>query len=281
LLATACSSNNAHACNTLGWVYSNGRFGQPQDQAKGVVLFTKGCDGGSALACFNLGQAYEKGQGVTADPARAAALFHRFCDPDSFLADACNELGSMYRFGSGINQDLVLASKYLKKACDAELQAHPPEDGTLNPRVHYACLNLAGVEQAAADQERARRHAALGDLGQAPDVVHDLSVYADNIAKVTVTMPLYTADKTVLPGPLKNNQLKLMTQELVRFRAMFCKQKKADTRQYTPKQWDGAVKVRCEDSPVQSFYYPNVFPNPNPPLDMVEPCKQAYATVCP
>jgi hypothetical protein len=98
---------------------------------------------------------------------------------------------------------------------------------------------------------------------------------------MTATRPLYAADKMVLPGPFKNNQLKIMDDELARFRAMFCRQKKADTRQYTSKQWDGAVKVRCEDSPVQNFYYPNVFPNPNPPLDMVEPCKQAYATVCP
>ena len=53
--------------------------GVAKDLARGSALYKKGCDGGSAPGCYNLGINYANGQGVPKDRTRAAALFKKAC----------------------------------------------------------------------------------------------------------------------------------------------------------------------------------------------------------
>jgi TPR repeat protein len=56
------------------------------------------------------------GEGIRADPARAAALFQRLCDGDH--PEGCHDLSLQYRSGSGVPRDVERAAVLLKQACD-------------------------------------------------------------------------------------------------------------------------------------------------------------------
>ena len=57
-----------------------------QDYAKAAELFYKACKLGNALACSNLGFAYEKGQGVEKDRKFAKGFYERGCKLGEFSA---------------------------------------------------------------------------------------------------------------------------------------------------------------------------------------------------
>ena len=52
----------------------------------------KACDKGGAAECRELGGRYERGEGVTADPGKAAGLLKKACELK--LAPACLELAA-------------------------------------------------------------------------------------------------------------------------------------------------------------------------------------------
>ena len=58
-----------------------------------------------------------RGDGVTADPAKANPLFEKSCDAKS--ADGCFNVGVGYLKGKGVSEDHAIAEKYMKKACKA------------------------------------------------------------------------------------------------------------------------------------------------------------------
>lgn len=92
--ATTLYSNsclyNALSCDQLGAIYLVGEGDLPADPAKALPLLNKGCEGGVATSCNNLGAAYGRGLGVTRDAEQAAALYKRACDAG--LNDACINL---------------------------------------------------------------------------------------------------------------------------------------------------------------------------------------------
>ncbi len=71
----ACSHGDPGACLTLAVAY-----GRAKDPARAASFFKKACDGGNAVACFNLGASYSNGEGVTRDQSRALSLFQKACD---------------------------------------------------------------------------------------------------------------------------------------------------------------------------------------------------------
>ena len=60
-------------------MYRSGQ-GVKQDYYKAVELYKKGCDGGNALGCYNLGVMYYYGKGVKQDYFKAKELFGKACD---------------------------------------------------------------------------------------------------------------------------------------------------------------------------------------------------------
>jgi TPR repeat protein len=87
-----------------------------EDEAKAAVLFQRGCELGSGMACDTLGSWFEYGSGaVKPDLPRAARLFEQGCTLKEVRA--CDGLAVMYREGRGVPKDPAMESKYRKLAC--------------------------------------------------------------------------------------------------------------------------------------------------------------------
>ena len=86
--------------------------------------FERACSCHDADGCGFLGFSYVQGDGVAADPARAAQLFEQACGrdpvPASRVAVFCSMLGMLYRDGSGVTRDPVAALALFRRACDAD-----------------------------------------------------------------------------------------------------------------------------------------------------------------
>jgi hypothetical protein len=110
LFTKACDSGNALGCYNLGVMYEKGE-GVQQDSFKAVELYTKVCDSGNAFGCYNLGLMYYNGQGVRQDSFKTVELWTKACDGG--IALGCYNLGVMYELGQGVRQDNEQALKYI------------------------------------------------------------------------------------------------------------------------------------------------------------------------
>jgi len=141
-LKITCGYSGAAACESLGNLQQEGRlaprdplmagknFGRACDlgladgcsslaafvQHGGQEVFLRACDGGDGVSCFILGWQMDKGLGVAADPAGAAALFERSCAAG--WARGCGTLGEFYRQGEGVPMDLARAMDSYAKGCN-------------------------------------------------------------------------------------------------------------------------------------------------------------------
>lgn len=75
LAKRACDGNSSHGCALLGFHHQDG-LGTAWAPEAAVAAYTKGCQLGAGVACFNLATIYE-GHGIAADPARAKEYFDR------------------------------------------------------------------------------------------------------------------------------------------------------------------------------------------------------------
>ncbi|WP_163564693.1 tetratricopeptide repeat protein [Helicobacter suis] len=86
-----------------------------KDYHKALEYYQKAVDGGSAMACYNLGIIYKnRGYGVEQDYQKALEYFKKAADMGSALA--YESLGGMYENGEGVEKDLQKAEEYFKKA---------------------------------------------------------------------------------------------------------------------------------------------------------------------
>ena len=144
---TKCNKGDAESCATIGGAYLLGKGGKVQDEAKGVELLKKACNGKSAFGCEIYGRALDEGRGVPADKEAAKAKFKESCDLGGgggcralamryetadparipLLDKACQKddklgcmgLGAAYLHGNqGAKKDLPKAKQFLQKACD-------------------------------------------------------------------------------------------------------------------------------------------------------------------
>ncbi len=144
---TKCEKGDAESCATIGGAYLLGKGGKVKDEAKGVALLKKACDGKSAFGCEIYGRALDDGRGVTVDKEGAKAHFQKSCDLGCgggcralamryevsdparipLLDKACQKddklgcmgLGAAYLHGNqGAKKDLPKAKTFLQKACD-------------------------------------------------------------------------------------------------------------------------------------------------------------------
>jgi hypothetical protein len=141
LLGTTCRGQDAASCLALGHLQQEGRlvprdplragtsFGLACDlgldagcaslaafvKAGGRDVFSRACDTGDGVSCFILGWQINMGV-VSAEPARAAALFERSCAAG--WARGCGSLAEFYVHGEGVPVDLVRAMDCYEKACN-------------------------------------------------------------------------------------------------------------------------------------------------------------------
>jgi hypothetical protein len=111
----ACLTGSADHCMQLGLDFHAGTAPYPKDLAHAGVEYQRGCDFGSGLACSNLGDACEYGDGVPRDLLRAASLYERACRAG--LALGCSNLGHLLKHGEGVTRDVARARVLFRDAC--------------------------------------------------------------------------------------------------------------------------------------------------------------------
>ena len=116
----------------------------PRRPARGVDVGAA-CAAGDAPSCVSLARAFERGEGVAANPAKAARLYEGACAAGE--GEACTRLGSMLRMGQGVGKDEVRAQTLLTSACDG---------GSAFACGELGVLLLEGGRSVPRDPERAR-----------------------------------------------------------------------------------------------------------------------------
>ena len=97
---------NAVAQFNLGQMYRKGD-GVPQDYKEAVRWYTLAAEQGQVDAQFNLGVMYDLGQGVPQDYKEAVRLYRLAAEKG--FTEAQYNLGSMYGNGTGVIQDFIYA----------------------------------------------------------------------------------------------------------------------------------------------------------------------------
>ena len=123
---------NAQAFYMLASCYAQGINGMPQDRAKVNELLLKSGELGCADAYYNLGNFYNKGDGVEIDMKKAKHYYE--------LAD----LGNFYNEGDGVEIDMKKAKHYYGLAA---------MNGHIKARYNLGCM-----EGNAGDNHRAMNH---------------------------------------------------------------------------------------------------------------------------
>ncbi|HTV23760.1 MAG TPA: tetratricopeptide repeat protein [Polyangiaceae bacterium] len=128
----ACDRGHADACNALGELAFFGDRANAPDKVKGAEHISQACNLGSIQGCTNLGYLYANGQGLAADPSRAASAHQRAlslslaaCEGGD--ARSCSIAGGIYGQGRpGIEKDASRAASayraaaaHAKVSCDA------------------------------------------------------------------------------------------------------------------------------------------------------------------
>jgi len=113
---TTCEEGAAAACVAAAERYAVGQ-GVAADPARAAQLFERACDLHDAAACARLGDVLARGRGRDAN--RAAAAYQRACDAGRL--EACASLGRLLADGRGIARDRVRAARLFQKACDGHV----------------------------------------------------------------------------------------------------------------------------------------------------------------
>ncbi len=99
----------------LGLAYEEGN-GLPQDTAKAAYFYERGHRAGMPLATLALGQFYRDGKGVKRDDAKAFELLTQAADAE--LAAGLTDLGYLYFDGQGVDRDRMRAVELFEKGDD-------------------------------------------------------------------------------------------------------------------------------------------------------------------
>jgi TPR repeat protein len=114
LFEQACKLGEPNGCFNLGNLYYAGR-GVTLDKARSFSLFEQACNAGKAAGCINAGNMYDDGEGVAADPQKAFTLFKKACEGNEALG--CSNLAYMLGEGRGTPADQSAASQTYERAC--------------------------------------------------------------------------------------------------------------------------------------------------------------------
>jgi TPR repeat protein len=100
--------------NMLGDLYARGGKDLPKDQAKAFTLYSRAAAKGNATSQRLVAVAYERGQGVQADPTLAKDWYLKAASKGDALAQFI--VGKRRASGEGLTQDYVQAWKWLTLA---------------------------------------------------------------------------------------------------------------------------------------------------------------------
>ena len=106
----ACDLKDATGC-----VLSGGARLEAGDLAAALGVLERACQMKDGTGCYGAGMIAGGIYGGTADPPRAAALFHAGCEAAS--AASCGSLAQAYAGGVGVEQDLEKAASLRAQAC--------------------------------------------------------------------------------------------------------------------------------------------------------------------
>lgn len=114
-------------------------YGAAQDASSSSALsLTQRAEAGDAKAQYELGRAYEEGNGVAQDDVRAVEWFRKSADQGN--AQAQNSLGVMYSLGRGVPRDKEEAVRWYRKAAKQGLS-----EAIYNVAISY--YNGEGVDE--------------------------------------------------------------------------------------------------------------------------------------
>ncbi len=111
----SANQGDAVAQFNLGLDYTKGQ-GVPQDYAEAAKWFRKSAEQGQAAAQTGLGELYSGGKGLPQDYSEAFKWYRKAADQGE--AAAQTNLGVLYAEGNGIPQDYAEAAKWYRKAAD-------------------------------------------------------------------------------------------------------------------------------------------------------------------
>jgi len=115
-LKNLAEQGNAFAQFNLGLAYEKGQ-GVKQDYKQAIEWYTKSAEQGNAFAQFNLGTLYYFGQGVKQDFNKAIEWYTKSAEQGN--ADAQNNLGAIYAKGEeGVEQDYKQAVYWYTKSAE-------------------------------------------------------------------------------------------------------------------------------------------------------------------
>jgi TPR repeat protein len=106
-------AGNAMAQYNLGLMYDKGE-GVPQDKAEAVKWYRKAAEQGDADAQVNLGFMYGNGDGVPQDDTEALKWHRKSAEQGHGFAQ--NNLTTMYRLGDGVPEDYTKAYMFYNLA---------------------------------------------------------------------------------------------------------------------------------------------------------------------
>lgn len=112
-----CAAVDMVSGSNLGALNQSGQGFDHPDLDTAIAFFEKACDRGNALGCFNLGLAYDDGQGIDRDPDKPAILYRMACEGAS--GEGCVNLGVFYAHGTGVAVDLAMAATFYRQSCDS------------------------------------------------------------------------------------------------------------------------------------------------------------------
>ncbi|MGH1600611.1 tetratricopeptide repeat protein [Campylobacter majalis] len=110
----ACDNSIEIGCANMGMMYEKG-LGVSKNPAKALDIYKTSCNNGGALGCYNLATAYRKGEIVAQDYAIAHSAYTSACEKED--VPSCANIGSMYELGQGVQKDEVKAYNIYKVAC--------------------------------------------------------------------------------------------------------------------------------------------------------------------
>lgn len=100
------------------------------DPSEAVEWSRKSANQGNQYGQFQLGYAYDNGEGVPKDHSEALKWFRKSADQNNIHAQ--NYIGSMYEYGRGVQQNKVIAKEWYRKAC--------------NNGYEFACYNYERID---------------------------------------------------------------------------------------------------------------------------------------
>jgi TPR repeat protein len=116
--ARACELGQGHGCYSAAYSLAHAKAGARRDLNRARELLERGCLAEKVVepeeACSGLVTAYEKGEGVAKDPARAFEITAKLCTDRSI---GCSWLARKYEKGEGVRKDPVRAGEVYERLC--------------------------------------------------------------------------------------------------------------------------------------------------------------------